>query len=94
MMSKASDIYNDLPITVRVLARPLFTEMRINQIRIDQDKAKDSYLKFMKETNAHISNLEKSLEADLEALSNGDSPQLAKNTAAKPLQGDNKEEIE
>lgn len=60
-MSEYSDVYNKLDYETRVIAGAVITETQINQIRIDQNKAKQAYQKFMRETNAHIANLELSL---------------------------------
>lgn len=53
--------FNDLPYAHRRIASAVIIETQINQIRIDQEKAKATHRRFMKETNEHISNLENSL---------------------------------
>lgn len=63
-MSKASKVFNELPYDTRLILSVVDTEMRINQIRIDQDKAKSAYQKFMRETNEQITNCERSLKSD------------------------------
>jgi hypothetical protein len=67
-MNRASDIFNALPIEVRRQTIPSNIEMRINQIHIDQDKAKSAHAKFMAETNGHVRNLKQSLERALAEL--------------------------
>jgi len=82
-MSKASDIFNRLPIEVRWRVRPTITELQIAQIRRDQDLAKESYMRFMNQSNSHVASLMRSLKADLEALSNPTGPELAEAPDAK-----------
>lgn len=49
-------------------------EMRIQQIRIDQQKAKNAHQKFMRETNAQIASCELFIRKTVPA---GSEPQLA-----------------
>lgn len=67
-MSKASELFNSLPIEIRKQVIPSTIETQINQIRIDQEKVLRAYQKYMRETNDHVNNLELLLEKALKEL--------------------------
>lgn len=77
MSTDVSRQFNQLPYEHRIIASAVIIETQINQIRADQGKATSAHRKFMRETNDHIKNLERSL-----------AERLAKNgTSAAPPAG-------
>jgi hypothetical protein len=71
-MSTASQMFNDLPYGQRLIVVPVLIEAQILQIRRDQETATVAHRKFMKETNDHLRNLEKSLAELTAALTRDD----------------------
>lgn len=61
MTADVSRRFNQLPDEHRIVASMVVIETQINQIKNDPEKAAASYRKFMRETNDHIKNLERSL---------------------------------
>ena len=63
-MKDWSKEYNNLPREVRHISGMVNTQMRINQLRIDNDRITKHYRKCIAEINEHIRNLEKWLEEE------------------------------
>lgn len=61
MPQRSSRRFNDLPYDHRLIAIAVILETQINQIRVDQERARSAHRKFMSEANAHLRNLERSL---------------------------------
>lgn len=61
MSTDVSRRFNLLPYEHRIIAAAVIIETQINQIRADQEKAVSAHRKFMRETNEHVKNLERSL---------------------------------
>ncbi len=74
-MSRASELFNALPREQRRIASALVIETQINQIRTDQEEAKDAHRRFMTASNAHARNLEAQLAARLAEIDGSETAQ-------------------
>ena len=61
-MSKASDIYNSLPLAVREQAEGVIIQTQITQLLIEKERLNESYRRQLDKINAHLFNCQSSLK--------------------------------